>query len=47
MEHSASYSRIKSLHDAGKLNAAGVQNAVVKGLITQDEANEILGIIPE
>ncbi len=34
--------RIKRLFEAGKLNAAGVQNACKRGLITEEECKSIL-----
>lgn len=42
--HSPEYERIKRLYDAHRLTEVGVRNAVEKGLITQEEAEEILGI---
>ena len=36
------YQTIKRLYDTGKLTVEGVQNAVTKGWITNDQANEIL-----
>ncbi len=36
------FERIKRLYDAGKLDAAGVWNAVAKGWITQEQAQLIL-----
>lgn len=36
------YERIKKLYIERRLNAEGVQNAVVKGWITQEQADEIL-----
>ena len=36
------YEKIKKLYVEGRLNAQGVQNAVIKGWITQEQADEIL-----
>lgn len=36
------FERIKRLYDTGKLDAAGVWNAVAKGWITQEQAQIIL-----
>lgn len=37
------YANIKRLYTAGRLSAAGVNNAVARGWITQQQADEILG----
>ena len=37
------FERLKRLYEDGKINEAGLQNAVRKGWITQAEMNEILG----
>lgn len=37
------YERLKLLYETGKLSATGIQNAVAKGWLTQEQANEILG----
>lgn len=34
---------IKRLYQSGKLNTAGLDNAVIKGWITQEQADEIKG----
>ena len=47
MAHSAMFARIKRLYDARKLDENGVWNAAQKNFITNEEANEILGITPE
>ncbi len=36
------FERLKRLYDAGKLDAAGIQNAVAKGWITAEQAQLIL-----
>lgn len=36
------FERIKRLYDTGKLNEAGIQNAVLKGWITAEQAQIIL-----
>lgn len=41
------YTTIKRLYDEGKLNEAGVENAVTKGYITREQADEILGLNQE
>jgi uncharacterized XkdX family phage protein len=43
MEHSPKFELIKSYYDAGLWTAERVLNMVVKGWITQDEYNEIIG----
>lgn len=35
------YERLKRLYEEGRLDKSGIQNAVAKGLITQEEADEI------
>lgn len=37
------FARIKRLYDAGKLDDAGVRNAVEKGMITPAQYKEITG----
>ena len=37
------FERLKRLYEDGKINEAGLQNAVRKGWITQAEMNGILG----
>ncbi len=37
------FDNIKRLYKAGRLSAAGVNNAVARGWITQQQADEILG----
>ena len=43
------YERIKRLYSEGRLDEAGVQNAVTRGWITQEQADEIIngGDTPE
>ena len=41
------YDRIKRFYNLGLWTEAMVNNAVVKNVITQDEANEILGVVEE
>ena len=36
------YERIKRLYSEGRLDEAGVQNAVTRGWITQEQADEII-----
>lgn len=36
------FERLKRLYNEGKLDAQGIENAVVKGWITQEQADEIL-----
>lgn len=38
------FERIKALFESGKLTAAQVRTAVVKGYITAAQADEILGV---
>lgn len=42
----ATYERIKMLYDTNQIDATGVQNAVTKGLLTQEQADAIL-FVPE
>ncbi|MFS1513620.1 XkdX family protein [Chengkuizengella sp. SCS-71B] len=37
------FDTLKRLYDTGKLNAAGLQNAISKGWITQEQYNQIIG----
>jgi uncharacterized protein YciI len=37
------FERLKALYNSGRLSASGIQNAVTKGWLTQEQANEILG----
>ena len=37
------FERLKALYEAGKLDAAGLQNAVTKGWISQEDYEEITG----
>lgn len=41
------YQSLKRLWDAGRATENTIQAAVDKGWITQDEANEIMGIVEE
>lgn len=43
MEHSAMFNKIKSYYDNGLWTYEMVQNAVVKGKITEEEFVEIVG----
>jgi uncharacterized XkdX family phage protein len=43
MEHSPKFELIKSYYDKGLWTAERVLNMVIKGWITQDEYNEIIG----
>lgn len=43
MEHSAKYEKIKYYYEAGFWTEQMVYNAVKKGVITQEEADEIVG----
>lgn len=36
------FERLKRLYNEGKLDAQGIENAVAKGWITQEQADEIL-----
>lgn len=36
------YDRLKRLYKAGRLSEQGVRNAATKGLITQEQAEEII-----
>lgn len=36
------FERLKRLYNAGKLDEAGIRNAVAKGWLTQEQAEEIL-----
>ena len=36
------FERLKRLYDTGKLDEAGIQNAVLKGWITAEQAQEII-----
>jgi len=38
------FTRLKVLYDAGKLTEAQIEMAVTKGYITQEQANEIIGV---
>ena len=40
------YDRIKKLYDEGKLDEAGLDNAVAKGWITAEEKALIMGVTP-
>ena len=42
--HSKKYEKVKSYYLAGYWTASMVQNAVIKGWITQAEADEIISI---
>lgn len=44
MEHSVMFYKIKSWYEQGHWTAEMVENAVVKGKITQEECDEILGV---
>lgn len=44
MEHSARFYKIKTWYEQGHWTAEMVKKAVIKGKITQEECNEILGI---
>lgn len=37
------YARIKRLYDTGKLKKDGVRNAVIKGWITEEQCEKIIG----
>lgn len=37
------FERLKRLYNAGKLDAAAIMNAVTRGWITAEQANQILG----
>lgn len=37
------YNYLKKLYNEGKLSAAGIENAVTKGWITEEEKNAIIG----
>lgn len=39
------FERLKRLYQSGQLNESAIQNAVTKGWITEEEANNIL--VPE
>ena len=41
--HSAKYDKVKKYYDSGFWSKAKVRNAVVKGWITADEYEEIVG----
>ena len=43
MEHSPKLAKVKGYYDKGLWNETMVRNAVVKGWITQEECDEILG----
>lgn len=43
MEHSAKFDLVKGYYDAGKWSKKAVRNAVVKGWITAEEYEEIVG----
>lgn len=36
------FERLKRLYNLGKLDATGIQNAVAKGWITQEQAEQII-----
>ncbi len=36
------FERLKRLYESGQLDQKGIENAVAKGWITQEQANEIL-----
>ena len=42
--HSPEYERIKRLYNSHRLTETGVLKAVERNLITQEEADEILGV---
>lgn len=42
---SAKYDKVKNYYDKGYWKADRVKEAVVKGWITEEEANEIMGIV--
>lgn len=44
MEHSAMFYKIKTWHEQGYWTDKMVENAVIKGKITQEECDEILGV---
>lgn len=44
MGHSKNFEKIKKYYDEGFWNEARVRNAVVKGMITEAEFAEIIGI---
>ena len=37
------YERLKTLYNEGRLTVDGLQNAVAKGWITQEQCDEIIG----
>jgi uncharacterized XkdX family phage protein len=43
VEHSAKFEKVKGYYDNGLWSKARVHNAVVKGWITADEYEEIVG----
>lgn len=43
MEHSAKFDLVKGYYDTGKWSKKAVRNAVVKGWITAEEYEEIVG----
>lgn len=44
MEHSATFYKIKTWYEQGHWTTEMVENAVIKGKITQEECDEILGV---
>lgn len=44
MEHSARFEKVKDYYDSGLWNDERVKNAVIKGWITEEEYEEIIGI---
>ena len=40
------FERLKRLYDGGKITKEGLQNAVVKGWIMEEQYNEIVGVQP-
>ena len=47
MKNNVIYKRLKALWDAGRATETTIKNAVNRGWITQDEANEIMGIVED
>ena len=47
MKNNVIYKRLKVLWDAGRATETTIKNAVDRGWITQDEANEIMGIVED
>ena len=44
MEHSAKFEVVKEYYDTGRWKKKAVRNAVVKGWITAEEYEEIVGV---